>query len=85
MSDVLDSDLHKRVERYELAVEELRAAHQAVRDVLLVDVLFERWKQLGLDLGFGAESLPDGRFRVQGHRDLVVASAQDKHSEPWAG
>lgn len=83
MSDVLDSDLHKRVERYELAVDELRAAHQDVRDVLLVDVLFDRWKQLGSDLGFSTESLPDPRFRNQPNRDLVMSSAQEKINQSW--
>jgi hypothetical protein len=63
MSDVLSSDLHKKVERYEAAVDELRASHAEIRDILVVDVLFERWKQLGSDLGFGAGSLPDWQPR----------------------
>jgi hypothetical protein len=63
MSDVLSSDLHKKVERYEAAVDELRAAHEDVRDILVVDVLFDRWKQLGADLGFGATSLPEWQPR----------------------
>lgn len=84
MSDFLDSDLHKRVERYEQAVSELRAAHEAVRDILLVDVLFERWKELGADLGFGAEMPPDGRFRAQPKRDLVsVSSDIIPSAESW--
>lgn len=48
------ADLHKRVERYEAAVEELRAAHRGVKDVLTDHVLFERWQQLGSELGFSA-------------------------------
>jgi hypothetical protein len=48
------AELHKRVERYEAAVDELRAAHEDVRELLLSDVLFERWQQLGADLGFSA-------------------------------
>lgn len=63
MSDVLSSDLYKKVERYEAAVAELRAAHEDVRDILVVEVLFERWKQLGSDLGFAATSLPEWQPR----------------------
>ncbi len=48
------ADLHKKVERYETAVEELRAAHRDVKDVLTDNVLFERWEQLGAELGFSA-------------------------------
>jgi len=46
------TDLHKRVERYEAAVDELRAAHQDVKELLLDHVLFERWQQIGAELGF---------------------------------
>jgi hypothetical protein len=46
------ADLHKRVERYEAAVDELRAAHQDVKELLLEHVLFERWQQIGAELGF---------------------------------
>jgi hypothetical protein len=49
------SDLQKRVERYEAAVAELRNAHQDVRDVLVDQILFERWQQLGAELGFSAQ------------------------------
>jgi len=48
------ADLHKRVERYEAAVDELRAAHQDIKDVLTAQVLFERWQQVGGELGFSA-------------------------------
>jgi hypothetical protein len=48
------ADLHKRVERYEAAVDELRAAHQDVKELLLDTVLFERWQQVGAELGFTA-------------------------------
>ena len=71
MSDVLGSDLHKRVERYEVALDELHAAQQDVRDVLLLDVLFDRWKHLGSDLGFATDSVSDGRFRAMQNRDLA--------------
>ena len=46
------SDLHKRVERYEAALEEIRAAQQDIKNVLHDQVLYERWQQLGADLGF---------------------------------
>jgi len=53
------ADLHKRVERYEAAVDELRAAHQDVKELLLDHVLFERWQQIGAELGFsGTMSQP---------------------------
>jgi hypothetical protein len=54
MTNIEGAELHKRVERYEAAVDELRAAHQDVRELLLGDVLFERWQQLGAELGFAA-------------------------------
>ena len=63
-------ELHKRVERYEAAVDELRAAHQDVRELLLDQVLFERWQHLGAELGFTAMRPP---------RDLA------EMSEAWAG
>jgi hypothetical protein len=46
------SDLHKRVERYETALEEMRAAQQEIKNVLHDQVLYDRWQQLGADLGF---------------------------------
>ena len=46
------ADLHKRVERYEPALDELRAAHQDVKELLLDHVLFARWQQIGAELGF---------------------------------
>jgi hypothetical protein len=54
------SDLRKRVERYEAALDELRAAHQDVRSVLVDQVLYDRWQQLGAELGFvaGVGDLP---------------------------
>jgi len=64
-------DLHKRVERYEAAVAELRAAHHDVKDVLHDQVLFERWQQLGAELGFTAMR----------HR----ANQVPEMTESWAG
>ncbi|MET0424486.1 MAG: hypothetical protein ABW046_11455 [Actinoplanes sp.] len=54
------SDLRKRVERYEAALDELRAAHQDVRSVLVDQVLYDRWQQMGVELGFvgGVDGLP---------------------------
>jgi hypothetical protein len=48
------SDLHKRVGRYEAALEELRTAHQDVRHILHDQVLYDRWQQIGIELGFVA-------------------------------
>jgi hypothetical protein len=75
------ADLHKRVERYEAAVDELRAAHRDVRELLLDQVLFEHWQQLGAELGFAA-------VRSQAHgqqRDLTSLNSQiPEMSESWA-
>jgi hypothetical protein len=49
------SDLLKKVERYEAALDSLRSAHEDVRDVLLDQIVYERWRQLGAELGFAAE------------------------------
>lgn len=68
------SDLHKRVERYESALNELRAAHQDVRSVLVDQVLYERWQQLGAELGFVAGSTP-----------AAAVSGQPQLSDAWAG
>jgi hypothetical protein len=56
------ADLHSRVERYEAAVAEMRAAHDDVRDILLDQVLFERWEQMGRELGYQAQPL--GRIEM---------------------
>ncbi|MCU7725859.1 hypothetical protein ODJ79_19185 [Actinoplanes sp. KI2] len=68
------SDLHKRVARYEAALDELRAAHQDVRHVLVDQVLYERWQQIGAELGFAAPAT------VQG-----VEQQSRQMSEAWAG
>ena len=83
MTMLEDSELQKRVARYEAAVNELRVAHHDVQDVLVEHVLYERWQQIGAELGFtAAQAHPEG------------ASQQDLHSmnqqipqmaEPWAG
>ena len=68
------SELHKRVARYEAALDELRAAHQDVRNVLVDQVLYERWQQIGVELGFAAPATAQG------------ADQQSRQmSESWAG
>jgi hypothetical protein len=75
------ADLHKRVERYEAAVDELRAAHQDVRALLLDQVLFEHWQQLGAELGFTAMR-PQSQAQ---QRDLSALTSQiPEMSESWA-
>lgn len=79
------SDLHKRVARYEAALDELRAAHQDVRTVLLDQVLYERWQQIGAELGFAAAAAGSGRAGAQ-QQDLGAMNQQiPQMSEAWAG
>ncbi|HET6531648.1 MAG TPA: hypothetical protein VFH03_13710 [Actinoplanes sp.] len=73
------ADLHKRVERYEAAVDELRAAHQDVKELLLDNVLFERWQQLGAELGFS------GSMQQQHNGNMAVLNRPHEMSESWAG
>jgi hypothetical protein len=78
------AELHKRVERYEAAVEELLAAHEGVRGILVGQVLFARWKQLGAELGFSAQPLgKQGNHRP--HDDVAVLNQPnlDVH-DSWA-
>ena len=76
-------DLHTRVARYEAAVEELRSAHQDVRVVLQDQVLYERWHQLGADLGFVAGVT--GSPTVGQQHDLQGLNQQiPQMSESWA-
>ena len=78
------ADLHKRVERYEAAVSELRAAHQDVRELLLDQVLFEHWQQLGAELGFTALR-PQSQSHSQQQRDLTALNSQiPEMSDSWA-
>jgi hypothetical protein len=78
MTNIEGAELHKRVERYEAAVDELRAAHQDVRELLLGDVLFEHWQQLGAELGFAAM-----RQQSVGHSPL--SNQLPELTESWAG
>jgi len=75
------ADLHKRVERYEAAVDELRAAHQDIKDVLTAQVLFERWQQVGGELGFSVAQPPNGRPQ-QGM--TVVSHPVPEMADSWA-
>ncbi len=79
MSDFMGPDLFKRVERYEAAVDELRASHEDIKDVLAVHVLYERWKLLGSELGFGATPLN----KQQATRDLVSVADVHKMNDAW--
>ncbi len=73
------ADLHKRVERYEAAVDELRAAHEDVKELLLDHVLFERWQQIGAELGFTV-----GHAEGQ-QQDLQAMNQQiPQMAESWA-
>jgi hypothetical protein len=78
------ADLHKRVERYEAAVDELRAAHQDVRELLLDQVLFERWQQIGSELGFSAMRQQQPAV-AQAPRDLASLNTQiPEMTDSWS-
>jgi hypothetical protein len=76
------SDLHKRVERYEAALDEMRAAQQEIKNILHDQVLYDRWQQLGADLGFVVAANAAGAHPqsadMNGH-------AMPALSESWAG
>ena len=76
------ADLHKRVERYEAAVDELRAAHQDIKDVLTAQVLFERWQQIGGELGFSPTQQPHNGD--QPHQNLIPVNQMPEMSDSWA-
>lgn len=75
------SDLHKRVERYEAALEEMRAAQQEIKNILHDQVLYDRWQQLGADLGF---VVAPNAAAAQQSTDLN-GHAIPALSETWAG
>ena len=82
MTNYEGSDLLKRVERYEAAVTELKAAHDDVKDVLIEAILFDRWQQLGAPLGFKAEK--PGKTE-EPNRDLAQLNQQiSAMSESWS-
>ena len=81
-------DLLKRVERYETALQELRTAQEAVKDVLRESLLTERWRQLGEGLGVTGEAQqpkpvanPPQR-ETNGHAELVEQLSEMPN---WAG
>jgi hypothetical protein len=78
-----NADLHKRVERYEAAVDELRAAHQDIKDVLTAQVLFERWQQIGGELGFSTTQQPP-LSGEQPHQNLIAVNQMPEMSDSWA-
>ncbi len=83
------SDLHKRIQRYEAAVDELRAAHLNIRNVLHDQVLFERWQQIGAELGFTLDQLPvagqHGQQPLGQQHDLTALNQQiPQISESWS-
>ncbi|UQU66416.1 hypothetical protein COUCH_09170 [Couchioplanes caeruleus] len=83
MTNYEGSDLLKKVERYEAAVTELKAAHDDVKDVLIEAILFDRWQQLGTQLGFKAEQ-PAARTE-EPNRDLAQLNQQiSAMSESWS-
>ena len=76
------SELHKRVARYESAVDELRAAHQDIRTVLVDQVLYERWQQIGAELGFAAPAAA----AAEQQQELNAMNQQiPQMAEAWAG
>ncbi len=84
MTNYEGSDLLKRVERYEAAVTELKAAHDDVKDVLIEAILFDRWQQLGTQLGFKAEK-PGSSKTEEPNRDLAQLNQQiSAMSESWS-
>jgi hypothetical protein len=76
------SDLHKRVERYEAALDEMRAAQQEIKNILHDQVLYDRWQQLGADLGFVVA--PNAATAHQQSPDMNGHSVPAL-SETWAG
>jgi hypothetical protein len=75
------SDLGKRVERYEAALDEMRAAQQEIKNILHDQVLYDRWQQLGADLGFVVAATAAGvhpQADTNGHPVPAL-------SETWAG
>ena len=66
-----EAELHKRVERYVVAFEELRAAHQDVKDILTDQILSERWRQLGAELGFSAPNPPQHDHLQHDHSPMT--------------
>ena len=82
------SELLRRVERYDTAVNELRTAQQDVRDVLVDTILFERWRQLGAELGYSATSQQRDLAALNGQipeMSIPEMSQIPETSQSWAG
>ena len=79
------SDLHKRVSRYEAALDELRAAHQDIRHVLHDQVLYERWQQIGVELGFVAPPVAQAAAVPANAQQPDPAQQVPQMAEAWAG
>lgn len=80
------SDLHKRVERYETSLEELRGAQQDVKHILHDQILYERWQQLGAELGFVVVPTPNGQHPGVGpHPESLNGHPLPQLAEAWAG
>jgi len=77
------SDLHKRVERYEAAFDEMRTAQQDVKNVLHDQVLYERWQHLGLELGFVVAANQAGQQPSAMPQHEMIGHPQ--LAEAWAG
>lgn len=78
------SDLRQRVERYEAALDELRAAHQDIKNILHDRVLYERWQLIGADLGF---SVGDQSAAAHGQQPADLASLNHQipqMAESWS-
>jgi hypothetical protein len=79
-------DLHKRVARYEAALDELRAAHQDIRNILLDQVLYERWQQIGAELGFAVpQTGQPSPAQNLGPQDVNGMNQIPQMAEAWAG
>jgi hypothetical protein len=84
------SDLGKKVERYEIALDELRIAHQDVKGVLVEGLLIERLQQLGGDLGFSVAprepALPEPESGLDRQRELAALNLQlPELTDSWSG
>lgn len=80
---IYEDILHKRVERYETALSEMLAAQLDVKGVLLDQILFDRWQQVGADLGYLPGAHPDAG---RPSRDMASLNQPiPELSESWAG
>jgi len=79
------SDLHKRVERYEAALEEMRAAQQDIKNVLHDQILYERWQQLGAELGFVVVPSAAPHMPVTLTQPDMNGHPAAEMAESWAG